>query len=225
MATESKKETGTTPYRTRGNGVQIDLSSMFTEIASPQQETSSLSVKPLTPVPDSTTCIPEDVPTASLANLRGSLWLDFGDERQNEVGRTRSMAFALEAPADGSCVVDVERVPHKKGFDLIVDDGSMSEKDGSTESKPTSLSIDAGQRLLMKVSWTPIDQVGVREVIHLKLPRGRLCITVSGKARNVKPSKTLCDGKVGISRIGCDSVLLDSCGSDQYTALLFSREA
>jgi hypothetical protein len=220
MATESKKESGATPYRTRGNGVQIDLSSMFTEIASPQQETSSLSDKPLTPVPDSTTCIPEDVPTASLANLRGSLWLDFGDERQNEVGRTRSMAFALEAPADDSCVVDVERVPHKKGFDLIVDDGSAFKKDGSTESKSTSLSMHGGQRLLMKVSWTPIEQGGVSEVIHLKLPRGRLCVTVRGKARNVKPSKTWCDGKVCITGIGCDSALFHFCGSDQYTALL-----
>jgi hypothetical protein len=129
------------------------------------------------------------------------------------------MAFALEAPADGACVVYVERVPHKKGFDLIVDDGHTSQNDGSTESIPTSISIDGGQRLLMKVSWTPIDQDGVCEVIHLKLPKGRLCITVRGKARNVKLSKTWCDGKVYIARIGRDSVLLHFCGSDQHTAL------
>jgi hypothetical protein len=129
IATESKKETGTAPYRTQGNGVQMDLSSMFTEIALLQQETRSLSDKPLTPVPKSTICIAADVPKASLANLGESLWLDFGDERQNEVGMTRSLAFALEAPADGACVVEVERVPFKKGFDLIVDDESTSPKD------------------------------------------------------------------------------------------------
>jgi hypothetical protein len=131
----------------------MDLSSMFTVIASPQQETRSLSDKPLTPVPKSTICIAADVPKASLANLGESLWLNFGDERQNEVGTTRSLAFALEAPANSACMVDIERVPFKKGFDLIVDDGSTSPKDGSAESKATSVRIDGGQRLLMKVSW------------------------------------------------------------------------
>jgi hypothetical protein len=97
----------------------MDLSSMFTEIASPQQETRSLSTNPLTPVPKSTTCITAEVPKASLTNLGECLWLDFGDERQNEVGTTRSLAFALEAPANGACVVDIERVRFKNGFDLI----------------------------------------------------------------------------------------------------------
>lgn len=210
IATASKKETGTTPYRTRGIGVQMDLSSMFSEIASPHQETRSLADKTSTPDWKSTTSIPAGVPTASLDNLRESMWLDFGDETQNEVGTTRSFAFALVAPANGACVVDIERVPFKKGFDLIVDDGS-------TELKPTTVSIDAGKRLLMKVLWTPVEQGGVLEVIHLKLPRGRLCITVRGKARSTKLFKASHHRKVRVTLIGRDFLLSRCCGSQRTT--------
>ena len=200
ITTISKKETGTTPYRIRGNGVQMDLSSMFTDIASPldpdktrvesttRKETNSM---------DSTL---ENVPAASLDNLGESLWLDFGDERKNEVGSARTLSFAIEAPAGEGCIAEVERVPFKKGFDLIIDKGSIVDPEALNKLKPTSIRLNCGERVLMRVSWTPTKPGGVREVIYLKLPRGRLCVIVHGKARSAKQVK-----KVNICKVSACS--------------------
>ena len=195
---EAKKETGTTPYRKRGNGVQMDLSSMFTEMASPemQQEQSHQQglVSSNTKHESQKQIELTNVPVASLDNLRESLWLDFGDERQNQVGSTRTQSFAIDVPDGDDCVAQVERVPFKKGFDLIVDEGCTVEtNNASSEQKPTTIRFTSGERVLLTVSWTPLEAGGVREVIYLKLPRGRLCVTVHGKARNANAAK---DGKV-----------------------------
>jgi hypothetical protein len=120
--------------------------------------------------------------------------LDFGDERQNQVGSTRTLSFAIDVPDGDDCVAQVERVPFKKGFDLIVDEGCIVETDITpSEQKPTAIRFTSGERVLLTVSWTPLEAGGVREVIYLKLPRGRLSVLVHGKARNAKAPK---DGKV-----------------------------
>ena len=195
---EAKEETGTTPYRKRGNGVQMDLSSMFTEMASPeidhetseQQELVSSTMKQKSQKQTAST----NLPVASLDNICESLWLDFGDERQNQVGSTRTLSFAIDVPDGDDCVAQVERVPFKKGFDLIVDEGCIVETDITpSEQKPTAIRFTSGERVLLTVSWTPLEAGGVREVIYLKLPRGRLSVLVHGKARNAKAPK---DGKV-----------------------------
>lgn len=192
---ESRQETGTTPYRARGNGVQMDLSSMFTEIASPETSDVHSIVKSSTRRKEelkSKESIPTNERVASLDNLRESLWLDFGDERHNQVGSTKTLSFVVEAPAESSCVVEVERVPFKKGFDLVIDEGAtVVETNASASSKvrPTAIRLSAREQVLIKVSWTPVESGGVREVIYLKLPRGRLCVVVHGKARGTKPAK------------------------------------
>ena len=196
---ESQKVTGTTPYRKRGNGVQMDLSSMFTELASPEEQVKTFDDKLLSPVEESPAPITASVPVASLNNLQESIYLDFGDENMNSVGTTRSLTFMLEAPAGYACQVDVERVPFKKGFDLVVDDGSASNvttHPPSSEPKPTTLHFNGGEQVPINVLWTPVEAGGVREVILLKLPRGRMCITVRGKARIAKQAKVGGDRKV-----------------------------
>lgn len=209
--TETIRETGTTPYRTRGNGVQMDLSSMFTEMASPevQQEKSQQVLSNVNAVEQKEEPSVSNVPVASLGNLRESLWLDFGDERKNQVGTTRTLSFAIEVPVGDDCVAEVERVPFKKGFDLIVDQGSTGAAQVSSEPKPTTIRLVGGERVLLKVSWTPVETGGVREVIYLKLPRGRLCVIVHGKARTPKSAKA---GKV--RKVSLESKYVVSCIAD-----------
>ena len=168
------------------------------------------------------------LPMLSLGRFQESLWLDFGDENRNIVGKTRSMSFLLEAPqndaekssSSGYYSVEFERVPFKKGFNLIVEEddtlpsssgntisagartngnddagsrlviGNNSTDDdnaaaGSDRTSPTVLCIKNGDRKRLRLTWTPIGAGGVREVVHLKLPRGRIRITAHGKARAI----------------------------------------
>ena len=176
------------------------------------------------------------LPILSLGKFQESLWLDFGDEHRNVVGKTRSMSFLLEAPQSsetssssssgstpGYCSVEFERIPFKKGFNLIVEDdaspsssegvisdgnngvndagsrvvfGNNSADDNSTttgsdRSSPTVLCVKNSDCKRLRLTWTPTDAGGMREAVHLKLPRGRIRITAHGKARasNVKKGK------------------------------------
>ena len=68
------------------------------------------------------------LPVLSLGNFQESLWLDFGDEGRNVVGQVRSLSFLIEAPSSqcrsnslGYYGVEFERIPFKKGFDLVVE--------------------------------------------------------------------------------------------------------
>ena len=188
------------------------------------------------------------LPTLSLGKFQESLWLDFGGEHRNIVGKTRSMSFLLEAPqndseksssSSGYYSVEFERVPFKKGFNLIVEEdtssspssgdatsagarsggaddsacsrlltGSNSAVDesttaGSDRTRPTVLCIKNGDRKRLRLTWTPTEAGGVREVVHLKLPRGRIRITAHGKARaidNVKKSKKRATNNKTVSR-------------------------
>ena len=195
------------------------------------------------------------LPTLSLGKFQESLWLDFGDELRNIVGKTRSMSFLLEAPqndsekslsssSSGYYSVEFERVPFKKGFNLIVEEdtssspssgdatsagarsggpddsagsrlvtGSNSADDdsttaGSDRTSPTVLCIKNGDRKRLRLTWTPTEAGGVREVVHLKLPRGRIRITAHGKARaidNVKKSKKRATINKTVSRLPWES--------------------
>lgn len=215
----------------------MDLTNEFRQEEVPSTEsagTTTSTAKPkaaVAPKVPLTTPAPtvKTLPILSLGKFQESLWLDFGDEHRNVVGKTRSMSFLLEAPQSSSsgstpyCSVEFERVPFKKGFNLIVEDeaspsssggaisdgndgvddagsrvvfGNNSADDNSTSagsdrSSPTVLCVKNGDCKRLRLTWTPTDAGGMREVVHLKLPRGRIRITAHGKARasNVKKGK------------------------------------
>lgn len=217
------------------SGTQMDLTGEFrqeVQEAKPKKELVALEAQaPLETTSTATTA--KELPILSLGKFQESLWLDFGDEHRNIVGKTRSMSFLVEAPqndpeksSSSSCPgyysVEFERVPFKKGFNLIVEEdtssspsssgaisagarggggandsagsrlvtGSNSADDdsttaGSDRTSPTVLCIKNGDRKRLRLTWTPTEAGGVREVVHLKLPRGRIRITAHGKARAI----------------------------------------
>uniref|UniRef100_A0A7S4IHQ8 Calponin-homology (CH) domain-containing protein n=1 Tax=Odontella aurita TaxID=265563 RepID=A0A7S4IHQ8_9STRA len=61
------------------------------------------------------------------------------------------------------------------------DQGPVIEKVPKTQA--TVLRVRSGGSMRMNLIWTPAIAGGVREVVHLKLPRGRIRITAHGKAR------------------------------------------
>eukprot|EP00978_Attheya_sp_CCMP212_P020095 scaffold57136_cov47-Attheya_sp.AAC.5 len=194
-----------------GNGFSMDLTELFVGESPGDKDINNISEsapKILAPV-------------ANLANFGESLWIDFGDERSNIAGKTRALPFILSAPtaSDPSFYysVEIEKVPFKKGFDIVVDepDTALSNTDlvartelpadvdsrpakesytsavkvtkqiAGSQPKPTVLLIKNGESKRLQLLWTPTEAGGVREVVHLKLPRGRLRIVAHGKAREI----------------------------------------
>lgn len=240
-----------------GSGTLMDLTDEF------RQEVAEAKPKKELVVPEagaslekpSAVTATKTLPTLSLGKFQESLWLDFGDEHRNIVGKTRSMSFLLEAPqndsekslsssSSGYYSVEFERVPFKKGFNLIVEEdtssspssgdatsagarsggaddsagsrlltGSNSADDDTTtaggdRTSPTVLCIKNGDRKRLRLTWTPTEAGGVREVVHLKLPRGRIRITAHGKARAidiVKKSKKRATNNKSVSRLPWES--------------------
>ena len=103
------------------------------------------------------------LPVLYLGSYQQSLWLDFGDERSNIVGRPRSLPFQLRAPDDtvidssslsssvyvddNFCIVKVEKVPVKKGFSLNFlnpCEENMEENREDESEDPNRFSIDSG---------------------------------------------------------------------------------
>lgn len=175
-----------TAFTVKGNGVQMDLSEMFSGFNSPEK--------------DSATDNNDALPTISTRNLRLGVLLDFGNV--NVVGQARSLPFIVESSPDASedFFLEIERIPFTKGINLVVSDPSSALlKDLSSSCKqhkrlggpvvPNVLTIKAAERTMLWVTWTPIETGGIREVILLKLPRGpgRLRVTVLGQASAPKP--------------------------------------
>ena len=210
-------------------GILMDLSNAFSE-ETLAVKTNAVSVRTTSSsVKDASTksAATKSLPVLCLGKFQESLWLDFGDESRNVVGKTRSLSFLLEAPGkpsgagaseSGYWSVEFERIPFKKGFNLIVEDddraqdalsaGSASgDQSDATKSfdgnsshglvhanvvddstaiertSPTVLCIKNGDKKMLRLTWTPTEAGGVREAVHLKLPRGRIRITAHGKAR------------------------------------------
>lgn len=143
------------------------------------------------------------VPTLSLTSFQEVVWLDFGDEKKNTVGKTRLLYVVLSATQEkgqeksevnlmnGDIFhVEVERIPAKKGISLYLYDEGMSVANLSMSEPISSIDIKKGVSKRCIVSWTPVEAGGIRENIHLKLPRGRLIITVNGRARDLSPNKS-----------------------------------
>lgn len=131
-----------------------------------------------------------------IGNFAESRWLDFED--RNIVGLTRSIPFDLVLPDSSNMphmVVDIEKVPHKKGFSLS----------NEADDKVTSVHLIKGKSTRLKVSWTPVQPGGTREVIHLKFPRGRVQVIVHGHAKE-QPKKRIA-GKAKV-RQSCFSLFL-----------------
>jgi len=131
-----------------------------------------------------------NIPIVSLDRCQETVWLDFGDERKNFIGKTRYLSFGVEAPASTSTVlytIDLEKIPEKKGFKLVLEkDETMNSKLGDSFK---SFSLNSGERELFRLSWTPVVAGGVREAIYMKFQRGRIRIVAhghaSGKENNV----------------------------------------
>jgi abnormal spindle-like microcephaly-associated protein len=193
---------------TRSGGVKMDLSPLF---ASPAAKAKKPKPKPKAPpkqavaiaIPKETSAVNGPTPVLTLGNFQESIWLDFGDEGENVVGKTRSYPFLVKAPSslddvDAVTLVEVEKVPTKKGFLLQCYDNNCSssnEGDGSSSSSQ----IMSGGRFVIKVTqgcsvrcallWTPAESGGMREVVHLKLFRGRMRIMAQGSARDMSKAK------------------------------------
>lgn len=115
-----------------------------------------------------------------LGSFAESRWLDFEDS--NVVGQTRTLPFDLFLPEESkssSMRVCVEKIPHKKGFMLTNESGETI----------SSIVLARGESMRMNLSWTPSEAGGVREIIHLKLQRGRIRIIAHGHAKDVPKKK------------------------------------
>ncbi|GMI44842.1 hypothetical protein TrCOL_g13093, partial [Triparma columacea] len=140
--------------------------------------TSMMIFSPPSKPPSSSTDLPPPPPTAPtmmLGKFSESIWIDFGSIN-NQVGVPRSMPFKLKA-ADSTTEVHVSKVPKKKGFEVDFE----------------KVTVEKGTERICNVTWTPLYDGGVREVILLKLPgMGRLQITVHGSASGgtAAPTKT-----------------------------------
>merc|ERR1711957_345686 len=58
-----------------------------------------------------------------------------------------------------------------------------------------------GEPQIVSLCWTPINDGGVREVVHLKLQKGRVRIIAYGKASTKKKSKSMKSSSIK----GCDT--------------------
>lgn len=138
------------------------------------------------------------VPTLMLSNFQESLWIDFGSDKENVVGNESSRHFLLSAPEKPSSQltrngyrVVIERVPVRKGFSVCeVGEECDHADDGTCNGESQTVQVGLGESKKMKVVWTPTQSGAVREVILLKLPRGRLQITVQGSARVISATSS-----------------------------------
>lgn len=139
------------------------------------------------------------VPTLSLTSFQEGIWLDFGDEKKNFIGKTRLLHVVLSATQDkgleipGKNIVnadffhiEVERVPTKKGISFHLYEEGMCADNLSMAASISTIVVKQGDSKRCVVCWTPVSAGGIRETINLKLPRGRLIITVHGRARELR---------------------------------------
>ena len=128
----------------------------------------------------------ETVPIITLGTFAESAWLDYGDERLNSVGKSRSLPFDLHVPESSKLdffKVQVEKVPVKKGFSLgLVCDNDRVQTDAD-ELSLTSFFVKRGEMKRLFLTWTPTAPGGVCEVVYLKLHRGRVRVTARGHAK------------------------------------------
>lgn len=102
-------------------------------------------------------------------------------------------------------VLEVEKVPTRKGFTLTTtcgdcgDNQQGKERDAAPPSPalvlPTThhtvkspFYIKAGDKMILTLTWKPIDVGGMRETIYLKMQRGRIRIIAHGKADSKRPT-------------------------------------
>ncbi len=143
------------------------------------------------------------LPVLQLGNFQESLWLDYGDDRLNTVGKSHSLSFVLQAQSqqsnngkatsadnDDYHILEIEKVPTKKGFTLTMGKCDVNEDEGvQTKSLTDPFFIKEGERQEMTLTWKPTCAGGVRETIYLKMQRGRIRIIAHGKAREAPKTK------------------------------------
>lgn len=207
---EAREPTGTTPFHVRGNGVQMDLSSMFSDFQSPVKQ--SLPIQMAENLAASAESRPP--PIVPFDNMQKGLVLDFGDEKVNKVGQSRSLAFVLEFHLNASDdnILEIDRVPVKRGFELLTKDPALDKEttalslfpnlSDALEAQKSTLTIKPGKKTMLWLRWTPIEAGSVRETITLRLSkgRGRLRITVLGHAESAEARKEVSFGPCFVTR-------------------------
>ena len=138
----------------------------------------------------------KSLPTLVLGSFQSSLWLNFGSEQENLVGKPKSLDVVISNPtipkSFNSYMVQVEKVPFKKGVSLtlnghdpIVD---ITNLEDLKRHVPDPFIVKEGESKMMKITWTPTESGRIRESIHLKLNRGRVTIVIYGSARGIGSS-------------------------------------
>jgi len=140
----------------------------------------------------------KQVPVAFLGHCQQRLWLDFGDDSLNEVGKTRSIPFRIRAPSSftstTSFLIELDQIPFEKGFYLFngrnfpeyPTDVSALQMVTSSDSI-SSIQLLQGESKTLHVLWTPVERGSVCEVIHLNLQSAKLEIFLNGVARDPLP--------------------------------------
>lgn len=135
----------------------------------------------------------EKVPVAFLGHCQQRLWLDFGDDSLNEVGKTRSIPFEIRAPSSftstTSFLIELDRIPFEKGFDIFIG-GNLPDYVTDVSALRTvtdsdsiaSIQLLQGESKTLHVLWTPVERGSVCEVIHLNLQSTKLEIFLNGVA-------------------------------------------
>ena len=190
---ETREPAPSTPYLTRGKGVQMDLSSMFSDFQTPV--TSTIPTKEIL----SGVLEKHSSPVVSIGNMQQGVFLDFG--AKIEVGMSKSLPFILEAPRNHSAdtVMEIEQLPCSKGMALLTKDPHTSSGKTNIDpfvftssfKNPSAIIIKAGENLTLWICWTPVKAGGVRDAITFRLPqgRGRLRITILGCATELSKLK------------------------------------
>ncbi len=135
------------------------------------------------------------LPILDLGNFQESVWLDFGSEKYNVVGKARSRSFVLRASSTNKedyHTLEVEKVPSKKGFTMTRCNNSDADIGNQASKSLTGpFYIKKGDEETLTLTWTPTIPGGVRETIYLKMQRGRIRIIAKGAAKAVPIKKNV----------------------------------
>ena len=122
------------------------------------------------------------LPVFHIGNFHDNIYLDFGDDRNNSIGKPRSLSFILKAPTSSKedyHSLEIEKIPTKKGFHL---EALLSkQEEGHDQSQP--FYVKKGEEKVFTLTWTPVQTGKIREAIYLKMKRGRIRIIAHGSAK------------------------------------------
>lgn len=143
----------------------------------------------------------KNAPTISTNEFQNGLSIDFGDDKSNTVGQTRSLPFVIKSSPDDAQTSElgITCIPCIKGINLVMEDASSSVLQSLTPTRKkrsgmdglaveSVVPIEKGGKVTLWVTWNPIEPGHILENIILEPVMGkqRLCITISGSAGSTK---------------------------------------